>query len=141
MVVLIACIENGNYVLLLCNGYIKIRTKIGPSSWRLCVIIDCGFGMQSLAFMVGIMILMFSIGALSCVIYLLAMRMEWVFELMKISIINIICLLMGFILNGVVSCKVYKIQKTKKKAISLLPRNLPEKMWKDVSVYCNQGGL
>lgn len=67
--------------------------------------------------------------------------MEWVLGLMEIGMINTICLLTGFILNGVVSCKVYKIRKTKKKATSLLLKNPPEKMWKDVSVYCNQGGL
>ena len=82
------------------------------------MIICCRFGMHSLAFLVEIMILMFSIGALSYRIYLLAMRMEWVFGLMEIGMINIICLLTGFILNGVVSCKVYKIQKTKKNNFS-----------------------
>ena len=105
------------------------------------MIIDYGFDMHSLAFRVEIMTLMFSIEALSYEICLLAMQMEWVSGLMEIGMINIICLLTVFILNGVVSYKVYKIQKTKKKAIFLLLKNLPEKMWKDVSVYCNQGGL
>ena len=64
LVVLIACIGNGNCVLLPCSGHIKIRTKTGQSSWRLCVTTSCGFSMHSLAFLVGTMILMFSIGAL-----------------------------------------------------------------------------
>ena len=50
LVALIACIENENYVMLLCHGPIKTRTKTCPSSWRLFVIIDCGIGMHSLAF-------------------------------------------------------------------------------------------
>ena len=33
--------------MLSCNGNTKIRTKIDPSSWRLCVITCCGFGMHS----------------------------------------------------------------------------------------------
>ena len=67
--------------------------------------------------------------------------MEWIFWLMEIGMINIICLLTEFNVNRVVSCKVYKIRKTKKKATSLLLKDLPEKMWKDVSVYCNRGDL
>ena len=87
------------------------------------------------------MTLMISIGTLSYGIYLLVMQIDWVLELMGIGMINIICLLTGFILNGVVLCKVYKIQNTKKKAISLLLMNPPENMWKNVSLYCNQGDL
>ena len=43
------------------------------------------------------------------------------------NMINTTYLLAKFILNEVVSCKVYKIQKTKKKTISLLIKNLCEK--------------
>jgi hypothetical protein len=42
-----------------------------------------------------------SIGALSYEIYSLVMRMKWDFGLMEIDMININCLLTGFILNGV----------------------------------------
>ena len=60
---------------------------------------------------------------------------------MEIGMISTICLLMGYILNGVVSCKVCKTQRTKKRATSLLVRNLLEKTWKDASVCYKQGGL
>ena len=67
------------------------------------------------------------------------MQIKLDFRQIEIGMINIICLLMGFILNGVVSCKFYKILKTKKIATSLLVKNPLEKMWKNISMYCNQG--
>ena len=82
MVVLAGCIGNRNYVMLPCNDHIKITTKVGPRSWRLCLIIGCGFDMYFLAFMGEIMTLIFSIGAISYRIYLMAIQMEmfWVNE-------------------------------------------------------------
>ena len=56
LVALTACIGNGNYVMLLCNGPIKRKTKICPSSWKLFVIIGCEFDIHSLAFQGGTMI-------------------------------------------------------------------------------------
>ena len=53
--------------------------------------------------------------------------------------INSICLLIEFIQNGVVLCKVSKIQKTK--ATSLFLKNMCEKMWRGVLVYYNLDGL
>ena len=69
LVVLTACIGSGNYVVLSCSGHIKIRTRISHSYWRLCVITCCEFGMHFLAFLGGIMTLMFSIGAILYAIY------------------------------------------------------------------------
>ena len=64
LVVLTACIGIENCVMMPCSGHIKIRTKTCQSSWRLCVTTSYGFGMHFLAFLVGTMIWMFSIGAL-----------------------------------------------------------------------------
>jgi hypothetical protein len=92
------------------------------------VIIGYEFGMHSLAFHGGTTICMFPIGASWCGIYLLIMRVEWAFGLIESGMINIICLLTKYIENEVVSCKVFKVQKTKKKVISLFLKNLCEKM-------------
>jgi hypothetical protein len=85
------------------------------------VIIGCGFGMHYLAFLVGIMILMFSIGALLYGIYLQAMQMEWVFGFLEIGMNNIICLLMGFILMELFRAKSTKSRRPKRKQLLCFP--------------------
>jgi hypothetical protein len=57
----------------------------------------------------------------------------------SIDMIDTTYLLTEFILNEVVSCKVYKIQKTKK-TTSMHIKNLCEKMLRDVLVSCRHDG-